>query len=192
MELMDTHCHLDMDAYSDDLDEVLAHAASYGVDRIITIGIDVDSSRKAIELAEKYDGIYATVGIHPHNSARIKDEDYSVLRELVKSSVVVGYGEIGMDLHYDFSPEDIQQKHFITVFQIPDLYILTAFNPPRRQQIIIRGKGQSPYRTGVTGKGVHRRGVDNIPDHDQASAVSCGQQASIQRKSIAHDKCRMS
>ncbi|MBU0674779.1 MAG: TatD family hydrolase [Proteobacteria bacterium] len=110
--LIDTHCHLDMEAYSEDLDGVIERATRNGVGRIITVGIDLVSSREAIMLAEKYPGIRATVGVHPHNVGTMTDEDYIQLRQLAGHHEVVAFGEIGMDLHYDFAPVELQREHF--------------------------------------------------------------------------------
>lgn len=109
--LVDTHCHLDMKQYNDDLDEVIAKASSMGVDRIITVGIDLQSSRRAVELSEKYAGVYATVGVHPHNIGNVTPADYEMLAVLAKKTKVVAYGEIGIDLHYNYAPQDKQIEH---------------------------------------------------------------------------------
>jgi TatD DNase family protein len=110
--LVDTHCHLDMNAYQTDLEQVLIHAASRGIDRIITVGIDPASSGRAVALAEKYPGVSATVGIHPHNLAELSDDSLAGLRELAAHPKVVAFGEIGMDLHYDYFPADLQRECF--------------------------------------------------------------------------------
>ena len=106
--LIDSHCHLDMDAYQDDLDEIILTAEQYGVTRIITIGIDLASSRKVVELASQFPGVYATVGIHPHDAESANEEVYRQLRELAAMDKVVGYGEIGLDYAKNYAPRDIQ------------------------------------------------------------------------------------
>jgi TatD DNase family protein len=110
--LVDTHCHLDMNAYQADLEQVLTHAASRGVGRIISVGIDPASSRRAVALAERYPGVSATVGIHPHNLGELTDESLAGLRELAGHPKVVAFGEIGIDLHYDYFPLDLQRICF--------------------------------------------------------------------------------
>ncbi len=107
-ELIDSHCHLDMDAYGGELDAVITRARAAGVTRIITIGIDPASSRRAVELAEKYQGVYATVGVHPHDAARAGENDFAELAALAGRPVVVGYGEIGLDYARLHSPRDVQ------------------------------------------------------------------------------------
>lgn len=112
-QLIDTHIHLDMDAYRDDIDDLIARAAGHGINRLITVGIDIDSSKKAIALARKYPGIFATVGVHPHNVASLTDDSYQELAGLAKSPAVVAYGEIGLDFHYNYAPVDVQIASFV-------------------------------------------------------------------------------
>ena len=111
-QLIDTHCHLDMEAYQDDVDVVILNAEIHGIKRIITVGIDYESSRAAIILSEKYPGVYATVGVHPHNVSALKDSDYENLATLASNPKVVAYGEIGLDFYYDYAPVDVQIEHF--------------------------------------------------------------------------------
>ncbi len=110
--LIDTHCHLDMSAYEADFTEVLARASAAGVTRIISVGIDLESSRRAIALAEQHDGIYATVGVHPHNVAELGEESYAELRRLCSHPKVVAYGEIGLDYVKNYAPVALQKEHF--------------------------------------------------------------------------------
>ena len=116
--LIDTHCHLDMSKYHDDLDEVIERAASRGVDRIITVGIDLQSSREAINISKRYRGVYATVGIHPHNVSNVIESDYKMLSILTKKPKVVAYGEIGIDLHYNYAPKDDQIDHMFRQIEL--------------------------------------------------------------------------
>lgn len=112
--LVDTHCHLDMDEYAADLDDVIDRARHQKVDRIITIGIDLESSKKAIALARKYPGISASVGVHPHNLPAATDNCYADILGLVRENrdVVVGYGEIGLDYVKNYHPPELQRRHF--------------------------------------------------------------------------------
>ncbi|HEB49993.1 MAG TPA: TatD family deoxyribonuclease [Desulfobulbus sp.] len=111
-ELIDSHCHLDMDAYGDELDAVIARARDAGVGRIVTIGIDTASSGQAVRLAESHPGIYATVGIHPHDAARAGESDFSELAALASHPGVVAYGEIGLDYAKLYSPPEEQRRVF--------------------------------------------------------------------------------
>lgn len=110
--LIDTHCHLDMEAYADDLDAVVDTAARHGVTRIITIGIDVASSAKAVELCRRYDNVFATVGIHPHDAQQASADAYKRLRTLAGHERVVGYGEIGLDYVKNYAPAEVQLRAF--------------------------------------------------------------------------------
>lgn len=110
--LIDTHCHLDMEPYTTDLDAVINTAAHHGVARIITIGIDVVSSAKAVELSSRYDNVFATVGIHPHDAQQASAEAYARLRALAGHKRVVGYGEIGLDYVKNYAPADVQIQAF--------------------------------------------------------------------------------
>ncbi len=97
--LIDTHAHLDYPDYADDLDAVIARAAEAGVTRIITIGTGIASSRRAVELAEKYAEIYAVVGVHPTNDDEISSDFAAELRELAAHPKVAALGETGLDYH---------------------------------------------------------------------------------------------
>ncbi|HSR36144.1 MAG TPA: TatD family hydrolase [Desulfurivibrionaceae bacterium] len=110
--LIDTHCHLDFPDYAADLPEVLARAQAAGVTRTITVGIDLPTSRAAIELAGRHPALYATVGVHPHHVKELTEADYATLRELARHPRVVGYGEIGLDYVKDYSPVALQREHF--------------------------------------------------------------------------------
>jgi TatD DNase family protein len=112
--LIDTHCHLDDEQFADDLDAVIARAADAGVGAIVTAGADVASSRAAIALAEKYDRVYAVVGIHPHHVQGFDRNGLEAIRALASQRRVVGIGEIGLDFHYaDGAPREAQVRAFI-------------------------------------------------------------------------------
>jgi len=106
--MIDTHAHLDMSHFDKDREDVIARAAESGVTRIITVGIDLDSSRKAVKLAESHKGIYATAGIHPHDTAKVKREDIALLSEIACNPKVVAVGETGLDFYRNRSPAESQ------------------------------------------------------------------------------------
>jgi TatD DNase family protein len=110
--LIDSHAHLDMDDFAADRDPVIKRAVQGGVARIVTIGIDLASSKKAIEIAKKYDFIYATVGYHPHNADEADPRDLEKLRALASEPKVVAWGEIGLDFFRRHSPPEKQVKAF--------------------------------------------------------------------------------
>lgn len=97
--LTDTHAHLDYADFADDFEDVLARAHAAGVTRMITIGTSVESSRHAVELAEKYDSIFAVIGVHPTGAEEAPEDVITPLRELAQSQRVVAIGETGLDYH---------------------------------------------------------------------------------------------
>jgi len=97
--LIETHAHLDYPDFANDLEDVLRRAADAGVTRIITIGTSVESSRRAIDLAEKYPAVYAAIGVHPSYVEEAEEDVFTPLRELAKNSRVVAIGETGLDYH---------------------------------------------------------------------------------------------
>ena len=111
MELIDTHSHIYYDKYTD-INDVLGRAQENNVAKIICVGVDIKSSEKSINLAEKYDMIYATAGYHPHES---KDTDTNYLNELenlLSHDKVVALGEIGLDFFYKHSDKKTQIRVF--------------------------------------------------------------------------------
>lgn len=110
--LIDTHAHLEMREFNDDRDDVIRRAREAGVEYIITIGTTVESCRDAVLLADKYDFIYAAIGIHPHEVKDILHPAYDILRHFAQHKKVVAYGEIGLDYHYEHSPRGDQKRKF--------------------------------------------------------------------------------
>jgi TatD DNase family protein len=110
--LIDTHAHLEMREFKNDLDDVIRRAREAGVEYIVTIGTTVESSRDAVVLADKYDFIYAAIGIHPHEVKDILHPAYEIIRHLSKHKKVVAYGEIGLDYYYEHSPRGDQKRKF--------------------------------------------------------------------------------
>ncbi len=115
---IDTHTHLFYPNFEGEVDKVIERAVQAGVDYMIVPGTDLATSRQAIELAEKYDNIYASVGVHPHDSKDWNDSIIEKLEELAKNKKVVAIGEIGLDYYYDFSPREIQIKAFESQIQL--------------------------------------------------------------------------
>src|SRR6266851_2896876 len=108
--LIETHAHLDYPDFANDLDDVIRRATEAGVTRIITIGTSVESSRRAVDLAEKYRIVFAVIGIHPTYVAEAGDDVIASLRELAKSPRAVAFGETGLDYHHLPSVEARKQK----------------------------------------------------------------------------------
>jgi TatD DNase family protein len=110
--LVDTHAHLVGDEFDADRDEVITRAHNAGVTTIITVGTGLDSSQRSIELAEKYEGILAAVGIHPHAAGTATDAAIEGIARLAEHPKVVAIGEIGLDFYRDYSPSDSQIRIF--------------------------------------------------------------------------------
>lgn len=110
--LVDTHAHLQWASFNKDIEKVISRAREVGVEQIVNIGFDLEGSRKAVELAEKYNGLYATVGIHPHNANYLNQNALDELRKLSENPKVVAIGEIGLDYYRNLSPKESQKKAF--------------------------------------------------------------------------------
>ena len=116
--MIDSHCHLNDPKLFADLEGVIARAKAVGVDEFIVPGYDLESSIRAVEIADSHDGIYALVGMHPHDAKDYSDEVESKLKELLKNDKVVGIGEIGLDYFYDNSPREVQKEVFIRQLEL--------------------------------------------------------------------------
>ncbi|MDX6454990.1 MAG: TatD DNase family protein [Gaiellaceae bacterium] len=107
--MIDTHAHLDA---LDDPGEVVARAREAGVTRILTVGTDVAGCRRALELADAHDGVFAILGIHPHEANDATEADVAEVRSLLAHPKAVGAGEMGLDWFRDYAPREAQQRLF--------------------------------------------------------------------------------
>lgn len=112
MDLIDTHCHFNFEDYNQDRDQVWAESQSVGVRRLIIPAVDIQTSHEAIALADKYEGIYVAVGIHPNSTAEFDEDLIPAIRELASHRKVVAIGEIGLDYYWDKSPKSQQFRAF--------------------------------------------------------------------------------
>ena len=110
--LIDTHAHLDLPQFDADRNAVVERANAAGVGVIVNAGADVESSRRAVALAAQYPGVYAGVGVHPHDAKQVDGEALAALRELARQPKVVAVGEIGLDFYRNLSPQDLQRRAF--------------------------------------------------------------------------------
>jgi TatD DNase family protein len=115
VRLVDSHCHLDAEPFESDREAVIERARAAGVERMLAIGSgegppDLETG---IRLADRYPFVYATVCVHPHDSAKATPETFARMRELAAHSKVLAVGEIGLDYHYDFSPREVQREVFV-------------------------------------------------------------------------------
>ena len=113
MKLFDSHCHLDDKVFAKDLIPVLQRARMAGVRRLITVGIDQRSSARALEIAKSFQGIYASIGFHPHTARHCSESALTSLRTLARDPKVKAWGEIGLDFNRMFSPPADQEKWFV-------------------------------------------------------------------------------
>ncbi|USL36443.1 TatD family hydrolase [Priestia megaterium] len=110
--LFDTHVHLNAEQYEDDLQEVINRALEKGVQNMVVVGFDEPTIKKAIQIAETYDFIYASVGWHPVDAVDMTDEHLAWIEELAQHPKVVALGEMGLDYHWDKSPKEVQKDVF--------------------------------------------------------------------------------
>ncbi len=118
--LIDSHCHLDDKRFAGDLDAVIERAMAAGVTRMLSIGTGdgppgIDC---AIRIAERYESVSASIGVHPHDAAKVVPQTFDDLRALSRNPKVVAFGEIGLDYHYDFSPREVQREVFVTQLEL--------------------------------------------------------------------------
>lgn len=109
---IDTHAHYDDNAFDQDRETLLSGLKDKGVDIIVNCGQDIETSKKCVALAEKYDFVYATVGFHPHEASKYSPDAMEEIKRLAGHKKVVAIGETGLDYHYDFSPRDRQKQVF--------------------------------------------------------------------------------
>ena len=113
MILFDSHCHLDDPAFKDDLDALIARARAAGVAHLMTIGVTLETSRRAVALAKSRPGVCASVGVHPHDAQECSDDVLDELLRLSGSPEVRAWGETGLDFNRMHSPRDEQEKWFV-------------------------------------------------------------------------------
>lgn len=115
-QLIDSHCHLDVEVFGGDegVDDAIARAHAAGVTGMVTIGSGYgeDSLRRAVAVAERHPDVWASVGVHPHDAKLWSDTTAAELRALATHPRVVGLGEMGLDFHYDLSPREAQRAVF--------------------------------------------------------------------------------
>jgi len=138
--MIDSHCHLDMERFDGDRDEVIARARAAGLTAMITIGAGgpFECNRAAVRLAHEHPDVWATVGVHPHDAAGLDEAAFAEIERLADDERVVGIGETGLDFYYDNSPRERQEeamrrfvelarrKHLPLVIHVRDAYELCA------------------------------------------------------------------
>ena len=150
MTLIDTHAHIYYDDYSKRIDDVIRAAENNGVEKIISIGVDLKSSEECMKLAEKYETVYATCGIHPHEAEKAPKGYLYELEQFYEHQKVVAVGEIGLDYHYDFSDRKTQRKIYQDQLEMANSLDLPAVVHSRESDDdILIGILESSHRSGV-------------------------------------------
>ncbi len=156
ISIVDTHAHLDMSQFDGDRPEVIARALAAGVGTIISVGIDLESSKKAIQMAETHPHIFATAGIHPHEASTVTQADIAALKEIARHPRVVASGETGLDFYRNISPREAQSRVLGWQLELAaelDLPVVIHCRQSEREILALlhdwtsrhqRSKGQSP------------------------------------------------
>jgi TatD DNase family protein len=118
MELIDTHCHLTFDDLYGNVDTVIERSIAASVTGWVTVGTDINENQKAVELAHKFENLYAAVAIHPHDAKTVTSEAIAELKKLAKDQKVVAIGETGLDYHYNQSLREDQRRVFAQHLEI--------------------------------------------------------------------------
>ncbi|HPX55314.1 MAG TPA: TatD family hydrolase [Syntrophales bacterium] len=163
--LIDSHAHLELEDFDEDREQVIERARQAGVEVIVSVGINLADSHRAVEIAEKYEPVYAAVGIHPHDVKEIGPETYDVLGELARREKVVAYGEIGLDFFRGHAPREMQIRRFgeqLEVAQSLDLPVIIHDRMAHRETMaMLKGwKGR-------------KRGIVHCFSGDYAMASQC-------------------
>ncbi len=116
--IFETHAHYEDEQFNEDRNEVFENVYATGVERVVNVGSDMETSRKSIDLASSNEKIYAAVGIHPTYAASCDDEAICELRQMCADDKVVAIGEIGLDYYWDDCPEEIQKESFIKQLEL--------------------------------------------------------------------------
>jgi len=164
--LCDTHCHLDFDWFDADRGDVLARAKLAGVNRLLNPGVDLASSRKAVELAEKHTQVFAAVGVHPNECGSWSENSPAELNLLAKSSRVRAIGEIGLDFYRNISKPEIQRSIFRKQLEIAYFLDLPVVVHVRDQD-----DGGSALDEAFEMLGEH---IDRLKDHHKICAENPG------------------
>ena len=128
----DTHAHLDQPEFDEDLDEVLRRAREAGVTSILAVGLTAQSSESTVQLAGRYQGVYAAVGIHPNYAGAARPGDWDRVSRLASERGVVALGETGLDRYRDHTPFGVQQEYFerhLRLSQQRSLLSITGTHP---------------------------------------------------------------
>jgi TatD DNase family protein len=124
LRLVDTHAHIQGEEYAQDLDAVVARACEAGVEQIVLPGVDVESSRGALQLSEAHEGLFAAAGFHPHEASRLDDVAFAEIESLLAHTKAVAVGEIGLDYYYEHSPREVQLACIVRMLGLAESHTL--------------------------------------------------------------------
>lgn len=150
--LIDSHAHLQWEDFNSDIKDVISNASKSGVNVIINIGYNLEACRKALKLADDHSGLYAAIGIHPHNAGSLNMDTLDHLIKLSKHPKVVAVGEIGLDYYRNLSPKEIQRKVFerqINLADELDLPIVIHSRDAQNDTLEILTKYRDKIKSGV-------------------------------------------
>jgi TatD DNase family protein len=151
MDLFDSHCHLDDDAFAGDIEAVVERARAGGVAHIMTVGVTRHTSTAAVTLAQRFAGVWAAVGIHPHDAKDCSEETLEALLQLAREPKVRAWGEIGLDFNRMFSPPQEQEKWFIRQLHVSAACDLPVIFHERDTQGRFLDLLRAHFRPGRTG-----------------------------------------
>lgn len=159
--LIDTHCHLNFDQFNEDRDAVLARAAEMGVERIIVPSVDLSNAKTVLSLAEKYEHVYAAVGVHPNSAAHWEMAWIETLREMAQHEKVVAIGEIGLDYYWDKTPTTTQRWALRAQLKLAaELKLPVIIHNRDAHEDIIRVLAESPVARSETTGVLHSYSAD--------------------------------
>lgn len=110
--LIDSHAHLDDARFDGDREMIIKNLKSNGIELVVNVGADLETSKSTLKLAGQHENIYAVIGVHPHSATELNEEAIELLRSYAEEEKVVAIGEIGLDFYYDNSPRDVQRSAF--------------------------------------------------------------------------------
>ncbi len=185
MNFIDSHCHIDGEQFDEDRDEVIQRAREAGVVAMLNIGTGdphSDDFRRAVAVAERYDGVYASVGVHPHDAKLYDDAAEEHLVELAKSEKVIAWGEIGLDYYYDHSPRDVQRDVFRR-----QIWTARSLDLP----IIIHSRDADDETVEILTEEFERKADTPVRNEDRFGPKSGAQSVSSEEPAIADKSVRV-
>jgi TatD DNase family protein len=118
MSLIDSHCHLNYDYLPKTVDDLVREAHEQGIETLVTIGVDLGSIEEVQKISEKFENVFHTIGVHPHEATTLGDADLITLEKAAQHPKCRAIGEIGLDYHYEHSPREIQKEKLERQFEI--------------------------------------------------------------------------